>query len=78
MEHLHIEWEITDAEREKLKIALSVLRTGTEYADFLQWWLLDVGLKSLSPNSPPLQLAPWPSDEREDLLIFGPFSTLIQ
>ena len=63
---------ITEAEIEKLRIALGVLRSGTDYADFLQFWLLDYGLKVLSPNPPPALLEPWPMEESGDLIVFQP------
>jgi hypothetical protein len=72
MRDLTFDTEITDSEREKLKIALAVLRTGTDYADFLQWWLLDYGIRILSPNPPPALLEPWPSEETSDSMLASP------
>jgi hypothetical protein len=43
---------VTDTERKLLEIALGVLRTGTDYADFLNSWLCDYGCQILSPNPP--------------------------
>lgn len=61
--------EITDCEREKLEIVLAVLRSGTDYADFLQWWLLDYGIRIMSPNPPPPLLEPWSSEEAKGFIV---------
>jgi hypothetical protein len=71
VQNLSLTSEITDSEREKLEIALGVLRSGTDYADFLQSWLLDYGTRILSSNPPAPLLEPWPSegaDVCEDVL----------
>jgi hypothetical protein len=44
---------LTRQEQEQLRIALGVLRSGTDYADFLTFWLEDYGQPVLSPNPPP-------------------------
>jgi hypothetical protein len=44
---------LTRQEQEQLRIALGVLRSGTDYADFLNSWLEDYGRQILSPNPPP-------------------------
>ena len=46
---------ITTLERELIEIALGVLRSKSDYADFLNCWLHDYGRRVLSPN-PPLPL----------------------
>jgi hypothetical protein len=72
--------EITEPEREKLELALKVLRSGTDYADFLQWWLLEVGIQVVSPNPPAPLLEPWPhgSSQDEELIVFEHSPFLIQ
>lgn len=72
MNDLGLTEPITEAEKEQLRIALGVLRSGTDYADFLQFWLLDYGLKVLSRNPPPPLLEPWPMEESSDLIVFEP------
>ena len=44
--------DLTSSESETLRIALGVLRSGTDYADFLDTWLHDYGFRVLSPNPP--------------------------
>jgi hypothetical protein len=72
MNDLGVIGPITEAEKEKLRIALGVLRSGTDYADFLQFWLSDYGMRVLSPNPPPPLLEPWPTEESGDLIVFEP------
>jgi hypothetical protein len=52
-QNLAIDESITRQEQEQLRIALGVLRSGTDYADFLSSWLEDYGRQILSPNPPP-------------------------
>ncbi len=54
-------------EQEALEIALNVLRSDTDYADFLGWWLQDYGRQVLSENPPP-PLLPERSIEEENAL----------
>ena len=42
----------TASEKATLQTALAVLRTGTDHADFLGYWLKEFGLHVLSPNPP--------------------------
>ena len=49
---------ITKQEKEALGLALGVLRSDSDYADFLGSWLQDYGRKVLSPN-PPEPLLPF-------------------
>jgi hypothetical protein len=58
---------LTSLERKALQIALSVLRSGTDYGDFLNFWLQDYGRQVLSPNPPP-PLLPDLSAEEERML----------
>jgi hypothetical protein len=44
---------VSNTEIKLLKIALGVLRSATDYADFLNSWLCDYGCQILSPNPPP-------------------------
>jgi hypothetical protein len=80
MQNSDIDAEITKPEWEKLELALKVLRSGTDYADFLQWWLLDVGARVVSPNPPAALLEPRPpeSSQDEELIIFGQSPLFIQ
>jgi hypothetical protein len=48
---------LTVLEREALEIALGVLRSDTDYGDFLNSWLRSYGAQVLSPN-PPSPLMP--------------------
>jgi hypothetical protein len=43
---------ITHTAKKMLEIALGVLRSGTDHADFLNFWLCDYGSRVLSPNPP--------------------------
>ena len=70
MNDLGLTEPITEAEMERLRVALGVLRSGTDYADFLQFWLSDYGLRILSTNPPPPLLEAWPADETRDLIVF--------
>jgi hypothetical protein len=55
---------LSTLERKALEIALGVLRSDTDYGDFLNSWLQDYGRKILSPN-PPAPLLPDMSMEEE-------------
>ena len=72
--------EITKPEQEILEVALKVLRSGTDYADFLQWWLLEFGVQVISSNPPAPLLEPWPhgSSQDEELIVFEQSPFLIQ
>jgi hypothetical protein len=48
---------ITNQEKQLLEIALGVLRSSSDYADFLGSWLEGYGREALSPN-PPAPLLP--------------------
>jgi hypothetical protein len=43
---------VTATEKRLVEIALGVLRSGTDYADFLNSWLCDYGCQILSLNPP--------------------------
>jgi hypothetical protein len=58
---------VTSLERNALQIALGVLRSDTDYGDFLNFWLQDYGRQVLSPNPPP-PLLPELSAEEERML----------
>jgi hypothetical protein len=57
---------LTVSEKEALEIALGVLRSNTDYGDFLTSWLRSYGAQILS-GDPPSPLLP-PSDAELDLL----------
>ena len=59
---------MTSLERKALQIALGVLRSNTDYADFLNFWLQDYGRQVLSPSPPP-PLLPELSAEEERMLV---------
>jgi hypothetical protein len=59
---------LSTLERKALEIALGVLRSDTDYGDFLNSWLQDYGRKILSPN-PPAPLLPDMSIEEETGLL---------
>jgi hypothetical protein len=59
---------VTNLERKALQIALGVLRSNTDYSDFLNFWLQDYGRQVLSPNPPP-PLLPELSAEEERMLV---------
>jgi hypothetical protein len=59
---------MTSLERKVLQIALGVLRSNTDYGDFLNFWLQDYGRQILSPNPPP-PLLPELSAEEERMLV---------
>jgi hypothetical protein len=54
---------LTSLEKEKLDIALGVLRSASEYAEFLSWWLQEYGKKILSPNPPSPLMPDEPNEE---------------
>ena len=58
---------VTSLEREALQIALGVLRSDSDYGDFLNFWLQDYGRQVLSPNPLP-PLLPELSAEEERML----------
>ena len=45
---------VSACERKLLEIALGVLRSGTDWADFLNSWLNDYGQQVISCKLPPL------------------------
>ena len=45
---------LIETEKEMLTIALGVLRSGTDWADFLGSWLSDYGTRVLRSSPPPL------------------------
>jgi hypothetical protein len=61
---------LTSLERKALQIALGVLRSDTDYGDFLDFWLQDYGRQVLSPNPPP-PLLPELSAAEERMLVVG-------
>ena len=60
---------MTSLERKALQIALGVLRSNTDYADFLNFWLQDYGRQVLSPNPPPALLPELSADEERMLVV---------
>jgi len=60
---------MTSLEREALRITLGVLRSETDYADFLNSWLRDYGRQILSPNPPPPLLPAWSVEEELALIV---------
>ncbi|MDQ2944869.1 MAG: hypothetical protein M3Y27_02815 [Acidobacteriota bacterium] len=59
-----IEEILTGSERELLRIALRVLRSNPEGADYLSWWLNTYGIPPI-PSSDLLAKWPQPSNEEE-------------
>jgi hypothetical protein len=55
---------ITNQEKQLLELALGVLRSGSDYADFLGSWLEEYGQQALSPNP---HAALLPEDWTEEL-----------
>jgi len=68
---------VTGLEKKALQIALGVLRSGSDYGDFLNFWLQDYGRQVLSPYPPP-PLLPELSADEERLLALVDAPTLIQ
>jgi hypothetical protein len=67
---------VTSLERNALQIALGVLRSDTDYGDFLNFWLQDYGRQVLSPN-PPSPLLPELSAEEERMLAVQDVTTYV-
>ena len=53
---------VSECERRLLEIALGVLRSDTDWADFLGAWLNDYGQQIISHNLPPLINEPMESE----------------
>lgn len=66
---LRLDFPMTANEREAIRLALGILRSGTDYADFLNSWLQDYGPQLLSSNPPPPLLDRTSPNEELELLI---------